>query len=376
MLKQRVHSFLGNIRFQASLRAAEMRSRLIRSQFSDGLIIYKPDGIGDFILALPAINALLENYKGKIVVVVAQQTADLVAKEFPSLNIASIPGLWTGRKGDWRKALAALEKSARQYKGWEMVSLRHALGDLDVTFFRMMQPSKSFGIVGWPLSQGGHAKEWKFTSSLRYPQKCEEFPLPLEMEAHTRAVRLAMGMPRLNLGMPSLKSFPLSNKGTIIVFPSTRSRLRNYPVDRLARSLVNAIEGRNLPIVLCGTKDEMEVLKALKEAICRTSHCQVEVMLPSTISEGAEMIASASCVIAMESAPAHIAIALGKPGVFLLGGGHYGYFAPWTTNDKQYWISRQTECRGCNWKCLYSEPYCITEITASSIAEAINSSLQ
>lgn len=83
-------------------------------------------------------------------------------------------------------------------------------------------------------------------------------------------------------------------------------------------------------------------------------------------------MAAAGCVLSMESAAAHIACALGKAGVFLIGGGHFGAFAPWTTRPNQVWLTNELPCFGCDWNCVRSTPECITHVPPTAITTALN----
>jgi ADP-heptose:LPS heptosyltransferase len=76
-------------------------------------------------------------------------------------------------------------------------------------------------------------------------------------------------------------------------------------------------------------------------------------------------------VLSLESAPAHLAAALNKPGVFLLGGGHYGMFAPWQRSERQIWLSEAMDCYNCQWHCSMAEAFCVTRIKPVTIANAL-----
>jgi ADP-heptose:LPS heptosyltransferase len=104
--------------------------------------------------------------------------------------------------------------------------------------------------------------------------------------------------------------------------------------------------------------------------------CPVFVSVSPDIDAAAERISSARLVFSMESGPAHLATALDKPGVFILGGGHYGVFAPWGNPKRQHWIHEPLICYHCNWKCKFDEAKCVTEIPPSRIVTAMNSLLQ
>jgi len=74
-------------------------------------------------------------------------------------------------------------------------------------------------------------------------------------------------------------------------------------------------------------------------------------------------------VFATESALAHLSVALRRPTVAILGGGHYGLFAPWGTSAVPvHWIQNQVDCYGCNWSCIQPRAICIQDIPPAEIA--------
>ena len=77
----------------------------------------------------------------------------------------------------------------------------------------------------------------------------------------------------------------------------------------------------------------------------------------TSLFEYIEIIAGASVVICNESSAYHIAVARNKPVLCLVGGGHYGLFAPYPKSAKNaassYIVTKQMNCFGCNWKCRF-----------------------
>jgi ADP-heptose:LPS heptosyltransferase len=86
-----------------------------------------------------------------------------------------------------------------------------------------------------------------------------------------------------------------------------------------------------------------------------------------------DLLAGATWVLAADSAAAHIATALDRPAVMLLGGGCPGQFAPWRRSPRQVWLEHPLPCFDCGWRCTQPEPYCMTRIGAAQVAEALRS---
>src|SRR5207302_9318528 len=98
---------------------------------------------------------------------------------------------------------------------------------------------------------------------------------------------------------------------------------------------------------------------------------QIEVLQSAGLAGFADRVARARCIFSMDSAAAHIATALDKPGVFILGGGHFGYFAPWARSARQRWVFNRMNCYGCDWQCRHAYVKCIHDIPAESVATAL-----
>jgi ADP-heptose:LPS heptosyltransferase len=88
-----------------------------------------------------------------------------------------------------------------------------------------------------------------------------------------------------------------------------------------------------------------------------------------------QSLGESSLVVGVESAPIHIARALGRPFVALMGGGHFGLFGPYSTPPYQRWVFHELECYNCNWNCSQPTNICMSRIPPHRIAEAIDLAL-
>jgi ADP-heptose:LPS heptosyltransferase len=130
---------------------------------------------------------------------------------------------------------------------------------------------------------------------------------------------------------------------------------RVWPVEKLA-DLVRYIQSNHptLSITLLGAKRD-ENLAALLAA-CGVSGV-VNRVGRTELHEYVEAIAVSKLVICNDSAAYHIAMALNKKVLCFLGGGHYGWFAPYPVSEyrsqKAIVLSVPMECYWCNWNCKF-----------------------
>jgi ADP-heptose:LPS heptosyltransferase len=88
----------------------------------------------------------------------------------------------------------------------------------------------------------------------------------------------------------------------------------------------------------------------------------------TTLEELAHEIAQADLYLGVDTGPAHMALALGKPTVVVLGGGDYGRFFPY---GKARVVTRQMDCFQCHWECRYDRALCLHDIPPGDIVKEV-----
>jgi len=93
----------------------------------------------------------------------------------------------------------------------------------------------------------------------------------------------------------------------------------------------------------------------------------------TTLEELAQEITQADIFLGVDTGPAHLALALGKPTVVVLGGGDYGRFFPY---GKARVVMRPMDCFQCHWECRYDRALCLDEIPPLEIVKAVEEALK
>jgi ADP-heptose:LPS heptosyltransferase len=164
---------------------------------------------------------------------------------------------------------------------------------------------------------------------------------------------------------------------TLAVAPASSYEGKIYPPDRY-RSVVAGLGDVPLDVVLFGTARDVAVCNAVEAAITGGDAVRSVTNLAgtTTIGQMVEGLRRASAVLAVDSAPLHLATALRRPVVGILGGGHFGRFYPWG-NPATTWVANKTlDCYGCNWDCRYETTRCVEEIPPSLIADQLHRALR
>jgi len=129
--------------------------------------------------------------------------------------------------------------------------------------------------------------------------------------------------------------------------------------------------------LICGAENEFDLGEHIKK-VCNAPLQNYAGQ--TTLSELACLLVKSQILISNETGTAHIANAVGTPTVCILGGGHFGRFAPYPelsgqTNRLEV-VFHEMSCYGCNWECIYplkkNEPApCITNISVDAVWEKV-----
>jgi len=342
------------------------RNRPLRSYRQ---ILIKLDRLGDAVLAISALRYLIQEAdEGKTLLIVSPIAAPLMRMEFPGVDVLVLPAFcpkfWPDFVTFWLRHADEL----RGLRAGRVVCLRHQRSDFTRSILHLIEADQRY-LVDWQ-------KEWeaKALPDMRstgavvlYPDTAKTC---LELEAHRRVVEAATGRPVSLCEMyPALSKVSVRPGLSLLVCPLAGDSIRCYPPPLLARSLAVFQQASDSPIELCIPPGENA--EPWRAALAEAGIAVAKWHCPTDLAALIELIAGAGAVLAPDSAPAHLAIALNKPGVFLLGGGHYQMFAPWQKHQRQIWLHQPMPCFGCRWSCVHPVPYCITEIAPERVAEAL-----
>lgn len=378
-----------NLKHWLQTRLSTWKKRLARLRFKFGIflalhvpaprksgqnrwVIYKPDALGDFVLATSAISEFLRLVDCRAVLITSTTVFPFAKGQFPQVEVVALDAATSISPGGWLRSLKSGWLLASRYAGCNLISLRHGLSDVDNIVLQWLQPRESHGIPSPLIAPPRISRRCPFTFSFALDYPLLDSHLPGEILAHREVVNSAarMRIPGANF-FPKLPRLPQNFKKTdyLLVFPVTRSSLRNYPLHLLAESISTVSRQDGIRIRLCGNEAEKEHLLELKNMLA--PEIDADIQRPSSVDDLCRLILESRCVLSMESAPAHLAICMGVPGVFILGGGHYGHFAPWGDEKTHIWIAHPLPCFNCNWQCRFPEPQCITRIQPLAISKAL-----
>lgn len=182
---------------------------------------------------------------------------------------------------------------------------------------------------------------------------------------------------KIELQKPFLLEHPktITLNKYIVLFPGAGVISRCWPKERYKEIINRIISLYGIPVVICGGNSE----KAISDYLVEGSDLY---FLRNNVGETSltdiiDIIGGASLVISNESSAYHIAIALNVPVVCILGGGHFGRFAPYPLDiTYQKVLYNSMPCFDCNWRCKYTlseaQTYpCIEKVTTDMVWNAV-----
>jgi ADP-heptose:LPS heptosyltransferase len=147
---------------------------------------------------------------------------------------------------------------------------------------------------------------------------------------------------------------------------------KQLPAEWYAAGL-EGVDLAGFEIVLLGGKADAPICNELAALLRqRTSAGSVLNLAGQTsILQLIECIRLCDAFICPDAAPLHIATALRKPVVGIVGGGHFSRFYPWGDPESAHVVKKTMDCYGCNWVCKYEVMKCIQEIPPRDAAAAL-----
>jgi len=332
------------------------------------LAVLKLDRLGDAVLSLGAVRRLIAQHGEKdTLLIVSTIAGPLFRREFPEAALLVLPAFC---ERFWPDLLMCLIRHAGHLRAISvetLVCLRHQHSDYLHAVAHLLDVTRC------------HAARWQHGSehiSLSFP-RCSYVSYPaeacgacLEIEAHRRVVASATGMEiTLREVLPVLAGAP-ARGGGLLICPAAGDGIREYPAARM-QEVIRLFQQQmpDMRISVCLPPGSSG--RRWQEALVGCHIGGIEWQHPESIEMLITAIAGADLVLAPDSAPAHLASALDIPGVFLLGGGHFGMFAPWSRSGRQQWLAHEMGCYQCQWACRHPEAYCLTQIPPQAVAQAL-----
>ena len=355
------------------------------------IFILRPDNLGDLVLFSGALRHLRRHWPQAHITLCVRRFGEELFAHCPYVDrIVSFDRVLAASKGQLRglplfrgrDRLGAL--LLRLMPGWFLGEYRSDVAILPLVspfrryheVMRQLPAKTRIGICGNTAIQ---TVEDDLASRSGYSQQWDASALPWnfpEIEANRLFLEfLGVNMKGENLA-PEFWTTTQERQKASQLLPADPSCLtlglapaafsiagKNLPATWFAQALKN-LSGPPLRIVLLGSAVDVPVCRAVAQELAGLS--QVRQILDftgqTTVGEFIECLQRCDIVFSQETAALHIATALHKPVLGIVGGGHFGRFYPWGDPARARFVNKPLDCYGCNWHCIYPTLRCMQEI--------------
>lgn len=355
------------------------------------ILIVRPDALGDFILFLDAAAALRKFYPTtayQIILLGNELWTDL-ARELPYFDttISFNRRLFLRNILYRLRFLATMRRSVFSILIYPVYSREFFMGDC---FARICKADRK---IAFQSDLSNITFRQRLISNHWYDKLIDApGPSTMELQRYGEFVR-GLGFAEYRAALPRL---PLAanenlfgNKKTIasgkpgannyyILFLGAGLDGKRWPLENFSALAERLFARKKWNGLLCGGPGE-EKLGA--ELLRETNAPLTDLVGRTSLQELAVKIAGASLLAGNDTGATHMAAALDTPALCILGGGHYGRFFPYskevtTQRPVPMVVSRNMECFGCNWRCIYERKLdeafpCIAQITVEDVWEVL-----
>ncbi len=186
-----------------------------------------------------------------------------------------------------------------------------------------------------PLNARRHMAEWNLDSLRR---------IGLQPEPGERRLTLIPGSEAESQALDLLSTAGISERGFIHLHPASRWAFKCWPAARTAR-LIDSLMGRGEQVVLTAAPSAEE-RGLVDEIVANCAHRPVNLSGRLSLSSLAALTARAKLFVGVDSAPMHMAAAVGTPVVALFGPSGEHEWGPWMVPNRVV-SSLSHPCRPC-----------------------------
>lgn len=304
---------------------------------------------GDVLLSSPVFS-VLKRYapQAEIDALVYADTAEMLSLHPAIRQVRTIDRNWKklGLVGQARAELGLF--GALKAEGYDLIVhlTEHWRG---AWLARLLKPR-------WAVGPVRHGKRWKksFSHCYGHPRNALRHVVEANLDAlrrlgihplpGERGLTLVPG-PAAEAKVDDLLAGLGLGRGEFIhVHPASRWFFKCWPVEPMAE-LIGRLQAEGYPVLLTGAPsgDEKAMVEAIQARLARPAHSLVGQL---SLKELAALTARARLFFGVDSAPMHIAAAMGTPTVALFGPSGDKQWGPWGTAARVV-TSQQHPCRPC-----------------------------
>lgn len=348
------------------------------------ITISSPDGLGDFILRMSLVEALLAAGH-QLQMIMRLPASDFAQALFPEINVQVLAH--DPFQGTTKKMLKPFKREVARIEGFKPDL--YIAGTFQLNFFDeifLKKHHKNLCVAGfeaeedfWPSDTTLDPRELsqKFDIRVRASTAMPEGDKNLRLAASVLGVnqveRIRARPPTeasLTKARAILAAFNIREREFIIVCAGSRPGLvmkdwgeKNW--EKLFRLLVKR---ETRAFVFLGNPKEAVSIERLRAVLPPDIKHVNLAERPPPIGVSYALVSLASAYLGRDSGIMHMAAAANIPLLGLFSGGHWPRFLP--EAERGIILTRIAACRGCNFFCPFSEPWCVTSIPCDAVVSA------
>jgi predicted lipopolysaccharide heptosyltransferase III len=337
------------------------------------ILLIQLGDIGDLVLTTPAVKALKENHPHSQIFILVRTHARELIEDFP-----------------WADGVISVNKEKRRladeivYQMDLFLGLRKKKFELAIDLRTGTRGAIISFLSGARLRMGRYSENgrlWRnrlFTHLVRPEDELRQYstlhnlnilaPLELKIEGTTPKLTVTAGKQRGAVDILRRAKVPL-DRPIIAFHPFSRWRYKEWPI-RNHIKLINHIGSRyGISIVITGPISE----KDRAAEIVRGSKTVIYSLAGATsVGELAGVLGKCSLLIGIDSAPMHIAAAVGTPTVSIFGPSSPTNWAP--RGEQHCVLHKDLPCRPCRQKGCHNMEVsrCLEELTAAEVIPIVD----
>jgi heptosyltransferase III len=332
------------------------------------ILVIKLRHLGDVLLTTPVFQALREKFPHAEIVACVNSGTEQVLEGNPDISgILTVPSKTS--------AATLIGRSLKQFKFLNQVRCRDFDMVLDFTVSDrsavLTRISGAKTRIGFVRFKGFLGKRRLYTATAMRKRGVHVVEQQLEL---LRGFGIESGSPRLRYAVrPEARTRVrqlLSGAGEIVhVHPVSRLLVKCWPAPFMAE-LLDHIAARGLTPVITASDNPREK-EWVADLVSRMRTRSIDLSGALTLEELGALSERSRCFIGVDSAPMHIAAAVGAPVIGIFGPSSEILWGPWC--EKKLVLAREMDCRlPCKLKNTCPHIACLREMTPEMVIPRVD----
>jgi len=340
----------------------------------DNILIVRSDAIGDFVVFGECLERLVKHLHPTAVDVAVRRDAAPLLEFFPGVRkrIAWDPGRF--RRNPFYRLFLILRLARNGYGTAINPQATHHLYDDHLACSVGAREVVAFDMP--PETPAVVRKMRRYYTRMISPsaerpnelERCAELLKALGAQVPAQGLHPKVFLTDEDRREAQRLLAPVSGATCLVcLMPGCRDPIRRWPVERyvqVARELRRRFPDK-MRFVVLGSRGEIPLGAAIVDEIGPGAFNLAGM---TGIRVLAAVIGMCDLYIGLETGAAHMAAAANRPGVVILGGGHFGRFFPRPGPVRA--VYRRLPCYNCDWSCVRGRAECMLAIEAKAVADA------